>query len=176
MNTREQLIKARLGLLALALEQKNITRACRLAGVSRSHFYDIKRAYDTLGRDGLAPRTRRKPRMPNQTPPDLEQQILAMTELYPTGSYLRLTEQFKRAGVQVTPGMIRYVWQRNGLSTRGARLQWMKRREGGNGANGVVRTGRLPQRPKGQPTQLGKRFNSVSMGSATPVSKDLQLS
>ncbi len=176
MNTREQLIRARLGLLALALEQKNITRACKLAGVSRSHFYDIKRAYDTLGRDGLAPRTRRKPRMPNQTPPDLEQEILAMTAQYPTGSYLRLAEQFKREGIRVTPGMVRYVWQRNGLSTRISRLQWMRQRESGNGANGVLRAGRLRQRLKGQPTQLEKRLNSISMGSATPVSKDLQLS
>ena len=33
MSTREQLIKARLGMLALADELKNIARACRLAGL-----------------------------------------------------------------------------------------------------------------------------------------------
>lgn len=126
MNTREQLIKARMGLLALALEQKNIAKACKLAGVSRSHFYEIKRAYESLGREGLAPRIRRKPRMPNLTPPELEEQILSMTEQYPTGSYLRLAAEFKRIGVQITAGMVRYVWERNGLNTRQSRLQWIK--------------------------------------------------
>jgi hypothetical protein len=139
MNTREQLIKARLGLLALALEQKNIAKACKLAGVSRSHFYAIKRAYEAFGRDGLAPRIRRTPRMPNQTPPELEQQILAMTEQYPTGSYLRLAAQFKRNGVQITAGMVRYVWDRNGLNTRVSRLHWMKHRNAANTVRGAKR-------------------------------------
>jgi hypothetical protein len=70
MSTREQLIKTRLGMLAPADELKNIARACKLAGVSRSHFYEIQRAYETFGKEGLAPgsgagpgcRTRRRPR------------------------------------------------------------------------------------------------------------------
>ena len=69
MSTREQLIKARLGMLALADELKNIAKACRLAGVSRSHLYEIKEAYETFGREGLGPKVRRMAWMPNQTPP-----------------------------------------------------------------------------------------------------------
>jgi ACT domain-containing protein len=49
MGTREQLIRARLGMLALVDELKNIAKACKLAGVSRSHFYEIKKAYETFG-------------------------------------------------------------------------------------------------------------------------------
>lgn len=94
MSTREQLIiTARLGMLALADALKNIARAYRLAGVSRSHVYEIKQAYETFGKEGLAPKVRRRPRMPNQTPPEWERQILAMTEQYPTYSYLRLADQ-----------------------------------------------------------------------------------
>jgi hypothetical protein len=36
MSTREKLIKARLGMLALAEELQNISLACRRAGISRS--------------------------------------------------------------------------------------------------------------------------------------------
>jgi hypothetical protein len=42
MSTREKLIKARLGMLALAEELQNISLVCRRAGISRSHFYEIK--------------------------------------------------------------------------------------------------------------------------------------
>lgn len=69
MGAREQLIKARLAILVLASELKNIAKACKLAGVSRSHFYEIRRTYEIFGEEGLAPRVRRKPVMPNRTPP-----------------------------------------------------------------------------------------------------------
>jgi transposase InsO family protein len=140
MSTREQLIKARLGMLALADELKNIARACKLAGVSRSHFYEIKRAYETFGKEGLAPKLRRRPRMPNQTPPEVEQQILAMTEQYPTHSYARLADQLKLVGVGVSAAAVRAVWTRHGLATRFARLLWLERK---SAEGGVVLTERL---------------------------------
>jgi ACT domain-containing protein len=55
MSTREKLIKARLGMLALAEELQNISWACRRAGISRSHFYEIKEAFEKWGAEGLAP-------------------------------------------------------------------------------------------------------------------------
>jgi len=91
MSTREKLIKARLGMLALAEELQNISLACRRAGVSRSHYYEIKEAFEKWGPEGLAPQARRKPRMPNQTPPELEAKILQMTEQYPAYSYMRIS-------------------------------------------------------------------------------------
>ncbi len=146
MSTREQLIKACLGMLALADELKNIARACRLAGVSRSHFYEIKQAYETFGREGLGPKIRRRPRMPNQTPPELERQILAMTEQYPTYSYVRLADQLKLVGIGVSAAAVRYVWQRQGLTTRFARLLWLERRSAEGGIILTERLKRLLQR------------------------------
>ncbi len=133
MSIREQLIKARLGILALADELKNIPKACRLAGGSRSHFYEIKTAYETFGKEGLGPKVRRKPRMPNQTPPELERQILAMTEPYPRYSYFSPADQVKLVGIGVSAAAVRYLWQRHRFPTRFARLFWLERRsaEGG---------------------------------------------
>jgi hypothetical protein len=62
MNTREKLIKAWLGMLALAEELQNISLACRWAGISRSHFCEIKEAFEKYRAEGLARRTRRRPR------------------------------------------------------------------------------------------------------------------
>jgi len=93
MSTSEQLIKARLGALALAQQLDNIRLACKRAGISKSHFYEIKAAYEKYGPDGLAPQPRRRPRMPNQIPAELEARILQMTEQFPTYSYVRLSHR-----------------------------------------------------------------------------------
>ena len=126
MTTRDQLIRARLGILAMAAELKNIAKACKIAGVSRSQFYAMKKAYELHGKEGLGPRVRRKPEMPNRTPAVLEEQILLQTRKNPLISYIRLAGAMKSEGGSVTPTMVRYVWQRHGLSTQSARRAWVK--------------------------------------------------
>ena len=126
MTTRDQLIRARLGILAMAAELRNTAKACKLAGVSRSQFYAMKKAYELYGKEGLAPRVRRKPEMPNRTPARLEEQILLQTRKYPLISYVRLAGEIRAEGGNVTPTMVRYVWQRHGLSTQSARRAWAK--------------------------------------------------
>ena len=128
MDTREKLISARIGMLALAEELKNISRACEIAGISRTHFYDIKTAFEKFGRDGLAPQERRRPRMPNETPTELVTRILDMTAEYPTYSYVRVSQQLRLIGVPASAAQVRGVWQREGLLKRFARLLWLERR------------------------------------------------
>lgn len=128
MDTREKLIDARIGMLALADELKNISRACQVAGISRTHFYDIKTAFEKYGRDGLAPQIRRRPRMPNETPVELVTRILDMTGEYPTYSYVRLAQQLRLIGVPASAAQVRGVWQREGLLKRFERLLWLERR------------------------------------------------
>src|SRR3990172_4868765 len=122
MDTREKLIKARLGLLALAEQWQNVRQACKAAGISRSHYYEIQQAYEKYGPEGLAPQPRRRPRMPNQTPPELERQILEMTTQFPTYSYVRIAGQLRLTGVGVSAAAVRAVWQRHGLTLRVQRI------------------------------------------------------
>lgn len=121
----------------MAAELKNVARGCKLAGVSRSQFYAMKRAYETYGKEGLAPRVRRKPSMPNRTAVPIEEQILLKRHANPTVSYIRLAGLMTLEGISVTPAMVRYVWQRHGLSTRSARLRWVKRRNRQTGGEKV---------------------------------------
>jgi hypothetical protein len=86
----------------------------------------MKKAYEAYGKEGLLPRVRRKPTMPNRTPEHIEQQILLMTRKKPMLSYVRLADEIKIDGVHVTLTMVRYVWQRHGLSTRAARVKWVR--------------------------------------------------
>ena len=46
MTTQEKLIKSKLSILELAEYLKNVSQACKINGVSRQHFYDIKKAYE----------------------------------------------------------------------------------------------------------------------------------
>jgi len=128
MDTREKLIKARLGLLALAEQLQNVRQACKAAGISRSHYYEIQQAYEKYGPEGLAPQPRRRPRMPNQTPPELERQILEMTTQFPTYSYVRIAGQLRLTGVGVSAAAVRAVWQRHGLTLRIQRLLWLEQK------------------------------------------------
>jgi len=114
VTAREQLIRARMGMLALADQLQDISAACKRAGISRSDFYEIKDAFEKYGRDGLAPQERRRPRMPNETPPELVEKILEMTAKYPTYSYVRISQQLCLVGVGVSPPPVRGVWQRQG--------------------------------------------------------------
>ena len=70
--------------------------------------------------------------MPNRTPPVLEEQILLQTRKNPLISYIRLAGEIKSEGGSVTPTMVRYVWQRHGLSTQSARRAWVKLLDGGS--------------------------------------------
>jgi transposase InsO family protein len=164
MNTREKLIKARLGMLALAEELQNISLACKRAGISRSHFYEIKEAFEKYGAEGLAPRNRRRPRMPNQTPPELEQKILEMTERYPTFSYLRISQQLRLVGIGVSPSAVRYAWQRHGLTLRYQRLLWLEQKTAARGGVLTEAQLRLLRRHRGKLTDPEQHVEAPQPG------------
>ena len=152
MSTREKLIKARLGMLALAEELQNITLACKRAGISRSHFYEIKDAFERFGAEGLVPVTRRRPRMPNETPAEVVARILEMTERFPTYSYVRISQQLRLVGVGVTPAAVRAVWMRHGLTLRHQRLLWLEQKTAAQGGVLTDAQAKLLRRWQGKTT------------------------
>lgn len=52
-HTNEKVIKNKVGLLNLAEELGNISKACKIMGLSRETFYRWKRAYDANGETAL---------------------------------------------------------------------------------------------------------------------------
>jgi transposase len=151
-------------MLALAEALQNISLACKRAGISRSHFYEIKEAFEKYGADGLAPCTRRRPRMPNQTPPELEQKILEMTERYPTFSYLRISQQLRLVGIGVSPSAVRYVWQRHGLTLRYQRLLWLEQKTAARGGVLTESQLRLLRRHRGKLTDPEQHVEAPEPG------------
>lgn len=90
MSDQERLIDAKISLLQLARELKNVQQLCKTAGIARSSFYEIRKAYEQFGREGLRPKPKRRPRMPNETPPEIVEKILGMTRRHPSYSYNRI--------------------------------------------------------------------------------------
>ena len=67
-----RIIRNKLGLLNLADELHNVSRACRLMGVSRDTFYRYRAARDEGGIEALIDKTRRKPNPKNRVDQQVE--------------------------------------------------------------------------------------------------------
>jgi ACT domain-containing protein len=59
LETNQTIIKHKLGLLNLAEELGNVSKACKVMGLSRDTFYRYKAAVDDGGVDALFDKTRR---------------------------------------------------------------------------------------------------------------------
>ncbi len=66
LNTTDKIIKHKTGLLNLAEELGNVSKACQVMGMSRDTFYRYKSAVEDGGVEALFERTRRKPNLANR--------------------------------------------------------------------------------------------------------------
>ena len=122
MTTQEKLTRNKLSLLELAEYLKNISQACRINGVSRQHFYDIKKAYEEHGLEGLKEKTRRKPCLKNRVAPEVEEAVVKMAIEYPAYGQARASNELRKEGILVSGGGVRSIWQRHNLQTFKKRL------------------------------------------------------
>jgi len=123
MTTQQKLIQKKLSLLELGDFLSNVSEACRIHGCSRQHFYDIKKAYESQGIDGLKEKSRRKPCLKNRVAPEIEEAVLAMAYEYPAYGQLRVSNELRKQGVLISSGGIRSIWLRHGLETFKKRLK-----------------------------------------------------
>jgi molybdenum-dependent DNA-binding transcriptional regulator ModE len=62
MTQNQYIINRKLSILDLGNTLGNISEACRKLGVSRQHYYDIKKTIDDENLDALLEKSRRAPR------------------------------------------------------------------------------------------------------------------
>ncbi|STE53119.1 Uncharacterised protein [Edwardsiella tarda] len=67
LHTTNPVIKHKTGLLNLAEELSNVSKACKIMGVSRDTFYRYRELTDEGGMDALINRSRRAPNFKNRT-------------------------------------------------------------------------------------------------------------
>jgi transposase InsO family protein len=124
MTQDDVLFGYRLQLFDLAA-RTTVTHACRTFGVHRSTFYRWKHVVERSGLEMLRPRERRRPQMPNQLSPLIEQRIVAFALGNPGLGPRRVSAQLARpewGGLVVSANGVYKTLVRHGLNTRAKRL------------------------------------------------------
>jgi transposase InsO family protein len=130
MTEHDVLVGFRLRLFTLADELGNVSAACRAMGVDRSTYYRLKRKVDRWGLEALRVRERRRPRMPNQIGPHLEQRVIAFALGHPGLGPRRISAELARekwGGIRISEHGVWRVLCRVGLNTRNKRLALIAR-------------------------------------------------
>ena len=123
LNTTEKIIKHKTGLLNLAEELGNVSKACQVMGMSRDTFYRYKSAVDEGGVEALFERTRRKPNLANRVDQAVEDAVIKFATDFPAYGQARTSNELRKQGVFVSASGVRSIWLRHDLANFKARLK-----------------------------------------------------
>ena len=123
LHGNERIVKHKIGLLNLAEELTNVSRACKIMGLSRDTFYRYKAAVGNGGIDALIDKNRRKPNVKNRVEEAIEIAIVDYAVEQPAHGQVRASNELRKRGVFVSPSGVRCVWLRNQLARFKDRLK-----------------------------------------------------
>ena len=123
INSNQKIIKHKVGLLNLAEELGNVSKACKIMGLSRDTFYRYKAAVDEGGVDALLDKSRRKPNLKNRVDEQTEQAVIKFAIDYPAYGQLRASNELRKLGIFVSSSGVRSIWVRNELANFKNRLK-----------------------------------------------------
>ncbi|WP_373091674.1 helix-turn-helix domain-containing protein, partial [Zhongshania sp.] len=119
--------------LKAAEELGNVSRACKVMGVSRDTFYRYRELVDDGGIDNLINKSRRTPNSKNRVDETIEQAVIAYAIEQPAHGQHRTSNELRRIGVFVSGSGVRSIWLRNGLENFKKRLKALEERVAADG-------------------------------------------
>ena len=122
-HTNNSIIKHKVGLFNLAEELQNVSKACKVMGVSRDTFYRYQEMAEQGGVDALINRSRRVPNLKNRVDEATEDAVIKYAIDYPAYGQVRASNELRKLGVFVSPSGVRSIWLRNDLENFRKRLK-----------------------------------------------------
>ncbi|PTQ67184.1 winged helix-turn helix protein [Nitrosomonas oligotropha] len=130
-SVHRNVIKHKIGLLNLAAELGNVSRACKVMGFSRDTFYRYQAAVETGGVEALIDANRRKPNIKNrveeETETETEAAVTAFALEQPAFGQVRVSNELRKRGIFVSPSGVRSVWLRQNLESFKKRLSALEK-------------------------------------------------
>ena len=121
-SVNQNVIKHKVGLLNLAAELGNVSRACKVMGLSRDTFYRYQAAVADGGVEALLDANRKKPNFRNRIEESIEGAVAAFALEQPAFGQVRVSNELRKRGVFVSPSGVRSVWLRRDLESFKKRL------------------------------------------------------
>ena len=123
----QNVIKHKAGLLNLAAELGNISKACKMMGFSPDTFYRYQAARDAGGVEALFEVSRRKPNLKNRVEEAIEVAVTAFAIDFPAYGQTRASNELRKQGVFVSPSGVRSIWMRHDLASMKQRLRALEK-------------------------------------------------
>ena len=115
--------KHKVGLLNLAEELGNVSKACKVMGLSRDTFYRYRTAVEDGGVEALMDKTRRKPNYKNRVDENIEEAVNAYAVEFPAHGQHRASNELRKRGIFVSGSGVRSIWLRHNLGNFKVRLK-----------------------------------------------------
>ena len=126
LNITDKIIKHKTGLLNLAGEPGNVSKACPVMGYSRDTFHRYKSAVEDGAVEVLFERTRRKPDPANRVDQANEDAVIKSATDFPAYGQARTSNGLRKLGgpgVFVSPSGVRSIRLRHDLANFKTRLK-----------------------------------------------------
>lgn len=121
LHTTNPVIKHKAGLFSLAEELSNVSKACKIMGVSRDTFY--RELAEEGGVDALINRSRREPNLKNRIDDATERSVVDYAVEFPAHGQHRTSNELRKRGVFISGSGVRSVWLRHNLENFKKRLK-----------------------------------------------------
>lgn len=132
-NSTQKIIQNKVGLLNLAEALGNVSKACKIMGLSRDTFYRYQTAVENGGVEALFDKNRRQPNVKNRVDELTEEATIKIAFDFPAFGQLRASNELRKNGVFISPSGVRCVWLRNNLESFKKRLKVIEKKSAEEG-------------------------------------------